>query len=242
MPLFNTVSTLQRGNSVNLTTTLYQSYSNTCLLTLSAWNRQLSLRINPATGVDANGLTQYTTDRGQSLITSITQDNAMALLKAIEKLVLPAIEKHVASERVTITMGGNRPTSPKKAVTIYYDGVHCYLECAVGLDEHGGVPQNNCITHQFQEKTYMIGYDKNPGSGVEEVSYTDFYRFVEVLREAPKLTPIIAHQIRYDNALRSNANTNNNNSSSGFGNKTAPSLPAPTGAMQSINEFELPVI
>ena len=239
MSLFGN-SNQRQGNSVNISTPFYRSYSENCMINISGWNQQLSLRINPASGKDANGVTQYSTDKGQSLITSITQDNAITWLRGIEKHILPAIKDGVASEKVTITMGGNanNANSQKKALTVWFDGTHCFFECAVGLDANGIIPAGNYIVHQFQEKTYKVGYNKETGSAIEEVAYVDFDKFVEKLRSAEKfLTPVIAHQIKYENAIKANMNNNSN----GFNNAGMNNAQqAPVGAMQSMGEFELP--
>ena len=74
------------GNNINVNTNgLFQSYSDTSLVTVGAWNQQLSVKIRPAIGKDENGLTQYAQNKEQIINTSITQENAIVLVKAYEK-------------------------------------------------------------------------------------------------------------------------------------------------------------
>jgi len=242
-------NTNQRQPRVSVSTRYFTSYSDTCMLIVGGWNRNLSLNICPATGKDANGLTQYTQDNGQSLLTSITPENAIALSKAVDKYVYPAIEEKRPSEKVTIMIGGNSrngQSSQKKEITLWFDGEHCYFECGVGLGDNNVVPDNQFIIHQFAEKTYAVGYDKNTGSAIEETAYVDFEKFMEAIDAVKNCVSIIPHQIKVDNAYKAAAgNTGGqsfvtNNFNGGYtGDTQQQALVQP---MQSMTEYELPLI
>ena len=77
---------------INLNTNLYTSFSETAQLNVGAWNKQLSIQLKPCVGKDANGLRQYAEDKSQIINTSITPENAIALITGFEKEVLPAIK------------------------------------------------------------------------------------------------------------------------------------------------------
>ena len=121
------------GNGVNVNTAFYTSYSDTSLLSVGGWNRNLSLKIQPAVGKDANGLTQYASDKTSTITTSIREENALALLEGFNKYIKPAIENENPHEaKVTIAMGSG---DKKKALSIIFDGKDSYLELAIGLSE-----------------------------------------------------------------------------------------------------------
>ena len=248
MALFNNSQSQRNNSRVNVNTPFLRSYSDTCLLSLTGWNQSLSLRINPATGKDANGVVQYSTDQGQSLITSITAANAVAWAEGIETYILPAIKEKVASERVTITSGGKFNNSTRKALTLWFDGVHCYFECADGMGDDGTVPPGHSIIHEFPEKTYLVGYNKDTGAAIKNVVYSDFLMFYDRIKNVHNLSPMIAHSIKYDNAFKSSGTQGGSGfgstQSGGFGNGgfATPQPQAPVAAMQSMDSYALPLL
>ena len=186
------------GNNINVNTNgLFQSYSDTALVTVGAWNQQLSVKIRPAIGKDENGLTQYAQNKEQIINTSITQENAIVLVKAYEKEVAPAIENGT-SAKVSISMGSE---DNKKVLSIGYDGTDAYLEVAVAVAPNGIANENNIIKHKFNKKSGMKNYDPETGAGEEIVIEADLINFVEKLRKAQDLVATVAHSIKYNNAV-----------------------------------------
>ena len=245
MPIFNNIQPQRNGNRANVNTPFTRSYSDTCMISLSGWNQNLSLKIHPAIGKDANGITQYSTDNGQTLITSITQENAIAWVEGIDKYITPAISEKRPSKKVSITVGGNNMNSTKKVLSLWYDGEHCFFECDEGMMEDGTVPSGHSVVHEFPEKKIMIDYDKTTGNYVEETVYSDYLKFVGKLRNIEALTPMVAHSIKYDKSFR-----NNNNGTSGFGDSNGGFNPgsslspmsAPVSPLQSMGDYQLPLI
>ena len=47
------------NNQVNVTTRLYNSYSDTAALNVSAWNEQISLKLSPFRGKSPEGIRLY---------------------------------------------------------------------------------------------------------------------------------------------------------------------------------------
>jgi hypothetical protein len=199
------------GNGVNVNTAFYTSYSDTSLLSVGGWNRNLSLKIQPAVGKDANGLTQYASDKTSTITTSIREENALALLEGFTKYIKPAIENSQEA-KVTIAMGTG---DKKKALSIIYDGKDAYLELAVGLSENGTTSTENIIKHKFNKKSYMVGYNPQTGDGEEIQIEADLFNFMKKIEKAQDLVPTIAHSINYSNANKAvfkNSNNNQNDS------------------------------
>lgn len=207
-----------RNNSVNVNTTFYNSYGDDSLLTVGGWNRSISVKLHPATGKDANGVTQYAQEQSQIVSTSITQENAIALLDGIEKNIIPAIDEKKPSS-VSITMGSNEN---KKVMTLKYDGQDVYLEMVVGVNENGIGSEENIIKHKFNKKPYLLDYDYQNGSGAEVIIEADFLNFVEKIKDCQEIIPTTAHAINYNNALKSAFKNNNN-----FNNNQQVSYSAP---------------
>ena len=197
------------GNSgVNVNTQFYTSYSDTSLISVGGWNRNLSLKFQPAIGKDANGLTQYANDKNSTISTSIREENAIALLEGFNKYIKPAIDNSTET-KVTIAMGSG---DKKKALSLIYDGADAYLELAIGLSDNGVTSADNIIKHKFNKKSYMVGYNPETGAGEEKFVEADLFNFIKKIEKAQDLVPTIAHSINYSNANKALFKNSPNNS------------------------------
>ena len=96
--MFNSRQTYNNGNTVNVNTRLYTSYSDTAMVVMGAWNSQLSLKVHPFKGLNADGVRQYAQDNTEIINTSITIDNAHALIEAIDNTFDAAVkERRISS-------------------------------------------------------------------------------------------------------------------------------------------------
>ena len=200
-----------KGNNtkqeVNLNTSVYTSYSETAQITAGCWNNQMSIKIKPCVGKDANGIRQYAEDRSQVITTSITQGNAICLIEGFEVAVLPAIRGEKDHGSASIVMGS---ADQRKILTIGYENGNAYLAIAVSLDENGKA--GNELRHIFNKKSYLVDYNPATGNPVEQTVEADLYDFIEKVRSIKDLTPIVAHSIKYNEMNRS-AFTGNSNMS-----------------------------
>lgn len=208
--MFNTGRQYNNGNNVNVNTRLYTSYSDTAMVVMGAWNSQLSLKVHPFKGLNAEGVRQYAQDNTEIINTSITVDNAHALIEAIDSVFQPAVdEKKEASVGIQIGTGDH-----KKSLTLSTDGQEIYLIIAIGVDDNGVAQESNIIKHKFNKRSYVVDYNPATGSGTEVMANTDYDSFVAKVRAIENLTPTIAHSINYSNQLRqsySSRNANQNN-------------------------------
>ena len=170
----------QTRQEISLNTSFFTSYSETCLLQVGGWNRQLSISFKPCTGTDANGVRTYAEDKSQYIITSLTADNAIAMIEGFEKYILPAI-KTGEEASISVVMGSN---DQRKVITLKYDGTDAYISVSTGLNESGVA--TNTITHKFNKKNYLVGY--KPTTGGPGIIIRDrSHRIVEVLIRHPQL-------------------------------------------------------
>lgn len=187
------------NNAVNVNTAFYTSYSDTAMVRLGGWNQQLSLKIHPFTGKDAEGVNQYAQDQSQIIVTSITQDNAKILETGFDDYIAESIKKHTASKKISISVGANEK---RKIISIYYDGTDAYLEVVTGVSDEGIASDSNVLKHKFNKRSCLIDYDYTNGGGVEQVVETEFLNFMDKIKSAKDLTPVIPHAINYSNALK----------------------------------------
>lgn len=209
------------GNGVNVNTRLFTSYSDTCMISLGAWNDKLSLKFHPFKGVNADGIRQYAQDNSEIVSTSLTVDNTTAFLDGIKDKITPALESKTEAS-VSITMGMNES---RKVLTLSTDGTDVSLSVIVGVAEDGTADTNNMITHKFNKKEYMSGYDPATGSGEVVSTNADYENFVKKLEGIYDLTPTVPHAINYSNAVRNsygNRQQANNNNGGGNQNYQAP--------------------
>ena len=206
---FNKPTTTKQ--EVNLNTNFYTSYSETAQVTAGGWNSQLSVKIKPCVGTDANGIRQYAEDKSQIVSTSITPENAITLLEGFEAEVVPALNGEKSSGSASIVMGN---ADQRKVLTIGYADGNAYLSVAVALDENGKAGGE--IRHIFNKKSYLINYNPSTGRPEEKVVEADLINFMDKVKAVKDLAPVTAHAIRY-NEMSREAFT---------GNKTTTTTPA----------------
>ena len=207
------------GNGVNVNSALYTSYSDTCMVKISAWNTNLSIKFHPMKGLNADGIRQYAQDNTEIISTSLTVDNTGALLEGIKNVIEPAIaSKSEASVSVAMGIADNR-----KVLTVKTDGNNVFLIIAIGVSDQGITSENNILTHTFNKKEYMVGYNPVTGSGEVVTANADYDNFVEKLKDIYKLTAATAHSINYNNALKANYS----NKQASYNAQSNPSYQAP---------------
>ena len=225
--MFNSRQTYNNGNTVNVNTRLYTSYSDTAMVVMGAWNSQLSLKIHPFKGLNADGVRQYAQDNTEIINTSITIDNAHALIEAIDNTFDAAV-KEKREESVAIQIGNGEN---KKSLTLSTDGSDIYLIIAIGIDDNGVASEQNIIRHKFNKRSYVIGYDPETGGGVEVLANSDYDSFVAKIRSIEDLSPTIAHSINYSNQLKQSYSSRNANQNNYSNNYSAPTTNFTGGEM-----------
>lgn len=193
---------------INLNTSLYTSYSETAQLNAGAWNKQLSINLKPCVGKDANGLRQYAEDRSQIISTSITPENAIALIAGFEKEVLPAINGVKDNGSVSIVISADNGDARKILTVGYEDGI-AYLSIAIGINETGVA--SNVIKHTFNKRQYLTNYVSTTGSAEEVVVETDLINFMNKVYAVKDLSPIIAHSVKYNDMVKAAYQRTNQN-------------------------------
>ena len=199
--MFGNFNKSNNNNNVNVNTTLYTSYSDLALVRISAWNKSISLSVQPCEGRNNEGLRQYADRKdAKSISTALVSDNAVALLTGIKEEILPAI-KAKKKATVSVTMGSN---DNKKVLSIIADengGV--YLSLAQHVDDKGQTDKGNIVTHKFNKKSYYTSYSPSEGLNNEVEANTDFATFTRSLESIYQLDGAVAHSIEYANKLKS---------------------------------------
>lgn len=210
----------QYGNSVNVNTRLYTSYSDTAQIVLGAWNNNISIKVHPFQGLNAEGLRQYAQDSTQIINVVITNDNAHALIEAANKVLYPAINNNSEASIAVYTGSGDT----KKSLTLHTDGNDVFLTVALGVNDEGVAPESNIITHKFNKRKYIVGYNPAVGGGDTVEANSDFESFMNKIRSIDNFSGAIAHGINYNSMIKKSFSSNNSNSYS----HPAPNYSAPS--------------
>lgn len=229
--MFNTRQ--NNNNSVSVNTRLYTSHSDACALTIGGWNTQISLKIAPFKGVNADGIRQYAQDSTETIMTSLTVDNTTALLEGIKDKINPAIEAK-ESASVSISIGAN---NNRKVLTILTDGNDTFLRLTIGVSDAGIADANNSITHKFNKKEYLVDYDPSTGSGEVVSTNSDFINFVKKLNDIYEFSGAVAHSIKYSDSIKASFSSNKNYTAPSANTYTAPTTNIPNGDMSSFLPF-----
>lgn len=221
------------GNTINVNTRLYTSYSDTAMVTVSAWNDKISIKIQPCVGKDANEVRQYTQEKNQIVTTSLVPENALTLLDGIDKKLIPSINsKTQCSVSVSTSTIG---TDERKVLTLYYDGKDSYLILHTNIGADGKADPNNIIKHKFNKRSWLENYDSETGSGEEYEYESDLMNFIDKIRGIHLLSGIIPHTNKYDNALKSTFGRNTNNRTGSQDNNENNDYTAPTSNFNGVD-------
>lgn len=205
----NGTFTANRTNSVNTNTKLTTLYGDDSMVSIGAWNTNLSVKFHPTTGKNADGITQYAQDNTAITNVVITPDNARALLDGIYSIIIPAIENRESKSVAVRTGTGDN----MKILCVATENGTPYLY-VVKNAVNGIASEDNVVKHHFSTRSFVTDYSYVNGSGTEIPVNTGFKNFVKRLEGMDRLIPDVSHSISYSQAIRSamanNYNQNNN--------------------------------
>ena len=237
----------QNNNGVNVNTTFKTFFSDLSSLTIGAWNGQISIRLIPCTGTDANGLRQY--DQNRRANTALYPEKADALRKGIVDVIIPAL-KNISDGvdvslpvSVSVSMGNNEK---KNVLSVEIDNdqnqkPRVYLRLYQMIREDNSTDPQNIYSYVFGENSYVTNYDYRTGkfAGEKDVE-SEWDVFYDILCRAVDILPISAHGVRYVNQLSSRfSNTNSGNTGNNFPAPT-PAYEAPVSSFMGTEDMGLP--
>ncbi len=196
--MFGNTYTSNRTNTVNVNTKLTTSYSDESMLSIGAWNTNLSLKFHPAVGKNAEGITQYAQDNTQIVNVVLTPDNVRALLDGINNEVVPAIASLGAASVAVRTGSGDT----MKILCVGTENGTPYVYVAKNL-MNGIADDSNVIKHTFTKRSYVSNYSYKTGDGTEVEVNVGFANFVKRLEGIDRIIPDVSHSISYSQAIRS---------------------------------------
>lgn len=187
-------------NTVNVNTRTYSSFSDTAALTLSLWNDKISLKLSPLKGVNQDGLRQYAFDAKDSIITSITPDNAITLLEGNKTVIKPALDKKEAAS-ISIVVNAEKADS-KKIITLATANGEVTLSIHVNINADNSVSEGNTLSHKFNTRDLTLNYNPADGTGEKIIINSDYENFIKKIEDV-LISSATAHSINYSNSIKS---------------------------------------
>ena len=248
-----------QNNQISVNTRYETFVSDTSTLTIGGWNRNLSIRITPAVGVDQNGNTMY--DRNRSFQTALTKQNTFMLLDRYKK----ELKKYVDGEEILCGTEQKSVAVPvgrddKRSIvaievvpSVDGDGkVDLFLSCYSNLDQNNVAIEANIYRHRFQPMPYIDNYNYQNGEGIVGEGYGSFNEFIKILEKSLDDIPFVHHSDKYEKAVsQAYSNSRGGNygaqNNGGFNNFPNPQLAqanynAPMSTSNGYQSTELPFL
>ena len=187
------------GRLVNVNTKLYTSYSDTSLLTVSAWNNNLSLKFHPIKGVNPEtGAKQFAQNINELTNVSISPEAAYSLIEGIENIIIPAIgEKE--EKRIVYMLGSE---NARRCFSIFTkkdddsDNVSVYLSASYDNSVEFEDNPNTYIEHKLSTRKFRNKSDKSDEIMIVQADLLD------KLKKIDNLSQTIEHGVIYTSKLK----------------------------------------
>ena len=219
----------KKSDSNSITTSFTTVSSETSTLRISGWNQNISLRIAPTTGVNANGMREYSKDKfGQS---ALSHEKAKLLATKYEEEMKPLIEKYkvdgIFPGKQSISVQAGNPDKPN-IISIEFDlddknRPGMFLAIYQNVGENGVAQQMSSFRHHFKTTPYLKNYNPGTGEAIKaEDTFADFNNFMDIIKTPTNTLPIGYHGQKYvtewaEKLGGKSSFTNNNSMGGGFG-------------------------
>lgn len=216
MSMFGNIAKQNNFGQPSVNTSIKYFYSDLSSLSLSYWNQNLSIKINPLQAINEDGRRVY--DYSRRVGTALTPEKCLALSLEIEKKILPAIEKVQNGETLEepINVGvpvGNAGTALflEYKTTDEVPEPTLYLIFYTNIQENKANPEY-AFTYKFGKITVIEGYDPISGEAKEVPVEAEFMYLYDKMRNIQEIAGTAAHSENVNNAFKA-MRTNPNNQS-----------------------------
>lgn len=237
------------NNSANqsVNTKIKTFFGDLSSLQLTYWNDNISIKINPLTGVNAEGIKQY--DFTKRVSTSLIPEKCLALANRIDEKIKPEIKKvkqnGVLAEAVSVSV--QIPTKKSIVVVEYKNDESTkpalYLTIYTNVSDDNKASENDTYSYKFSKVITIDNYDPTSGTGNQVFEEAEFDFFYEKIRKIADAIGTAAHSVNCDNASgksgsKSSSNSNFTNFSNG--NNTQAQMNNYSAPVSQFNADEFP--
>lgn len=211
------------NNRRSVSTNIKTLYGDTASMSLSYWNDMISIKMNPCTGTNADGVRQY--DRNRSFSTALSIQKSKALVDLIEENILPLIKSVSEGNKLEHPVNVAVQCGVKKAMVIIQysnDDRGKPFVCLYGYtssNDDGTCEQQNMYSYKFGKTNVIKNYNPNTGEGDVVQVESEFEFFYNVLKNQASAFGAASHSNSYFTSWSNGGdNGNHGNAPSNYGN------------------------
>lgn len=211
------------NNRRSVSTNIKTLYGDTASMSLSYWNDMISIKMNPCTGTNADGVRQY--DRNRSFSTALSIQKSKALVDLIEENILPLIKSVSEGNKLEHPVNVAVQCGVKKAMVIIQysnDDRGKPFVCLYGYtssNDDGTCEQQNMYAYKFGKTNVIKNYNPNTGEGDVVQVESEFEFFYNVLKNQASAFGAASHSNSYFTSWSNcGDNGNHGNAPSNYGN------------------------
>lgn len=229
------------NNRRSVSTNIKTLYGDTASMSLSYWNDMISIKLNPCTGTNADGVRQY--DRNRSFSTALSVQKSKALVDLIEENILPLIKSVSEGKKLEHPVNVAVQCGVKKAMVIIQysnDDRGKPFVCLYGYtssNDDGTCEQQNMYAYKFAKTNVIKNYNPNTGEGDVVQVESEFEFFYNVLKNQASAFGAASHSNSYFTSWSNGGdNGNHGNAPSNYGNN----FPTSNGGNSDMSGDDMP--
>lgn len=229
------------NNRRSVSTNIKTLYGDTASMSLSYWNDMISIKMNPCTGTNADGVRQY--DRNRSFSTALSIQKSKALVDLIEENILPLIKSVSEGNKLEHPVNVAVQCGAKKAMVIIQysnDDRGKPFVCLYGYtssNDDGTCEQQNMYAYKFGKTSVIKNYNPNTGEGDVVQVESEFEFFYNVLKNQASAFGAASHSNSYFTSWSNGGdNGNHGNAPSNYGNN----FPTSNGGNSDMSGDDMP--
>lgn len=229
------------NNRRSVSTNIKTLYGDTASMSLSYWNDMISIKMNPCTGTNADGVRQY--DRNRSFSTALSIQKSKALVDLIEENILPLIKSVSEGNKLEHPVNVAVQCGAKKAMVIIQysnDDRGKPFVCLYGYtssNDDGTCEQQNMYAYKFGKTSVIKNYNPNTGEGDVVQVESEFEFFYNTLKNQANAFGAASHSNSYFTSWSNGGdNGNHGNAPSNYGNN----FPTSNGGNSDMSGDDMP--
>lgn len=234
--MYNNYNSNRPMDGLSVNTQFMQDYCDTARIVVSGWNDKVSIRMNRASGKNADGVTMY--NEQDYFTTALTKDAIEALLEGIDNEIIPAIKENRSNVAIAVQTSANENGSNVIEVLVA-DNDKNQLCVFLNAHKYGSAGPIDTFNHEFRQKSYLKDFNPMTNSGTNIAVQSKFMMFVQVLRTALVPVAVTAHGEKYRAKIAEayNSNRGGNNNYSG-GNRSCQNNTASQGSSEYVPQYD----
>ena len=229
------------NNRRSVSTNIKTLYGDTASMSLSYWNDMISIKLNPCTGTNADGIRQY--DRNRSFSTALSIQKSKALVDLIEENIMPLIKSVSEGNKLEHPVNVAVQCGAKKAMVIIQysnDDRGKPFVCLYGYtssNDDGTCEQQNMYAYKFGKTSVIKNYNPNTGEGDVVQVESEFEFFYNTLKNLDNAFGAASHSNSYFTSWSNGGdNVNHGNAPSNYGNN----FPTSNGGNSDMSGDDMP--